>query len=156
LNILLASHGTLGARAAEKLTYDLCLKYKSSFEISLTHLYVIPEFWKNMLADDWLSNVSTHIQFENYLQNELKQEAEDNTKRIRFKLDSLKIDNQPIIKFGEPNKCLINTCLETNFDLVIIGSRRPKSMHGLSSIMNSEKLPQNIPAKLLQVPHPIH
>jgi len=42
--ILLASHGTEGARAAEKMAFSLCQK-----QTALHHLVVVPDFWKGMM-----------------------------------------------------------------------------------------------------------
>jgi hypothetical protein len=51
--ILLASHGTPGARAAEAAAFDLCAQ-----EGRVHHLVVVPDFWKGMLGDDWLNNAA--------------------------------------------------------------------------------------------------
>jgi len=155
-SILLASHGTPGAKAAENHTYNICTEYKCVSDISLTHLYVIPELWGNMLADDWLNNACTHHRFGKYLQTELKKEAEENTERVRLKFERLRVKNRHVIKYGEPKKCLIDTCLETNFDLIILGSQRPKKISGLKSSMLPKKTSRRLPAKLLQIPHPLH
>jgi len=154
LDILLASHGTSGAQAAENHAHEVCLSHPPKDRISLFHLYVIPKLWGNMLADDWLNNASTHLQFENYLQSELKKEANENIKRVRNKFDSTKVYTQYEIKYGEPKKCLIDTCSETKFDLVILGTRRPKNIPGLRSSMLCRDLSKCLSTKLLQVPYP--
>lgn len=53
--ILLASHGTPGARAAERAAFDLC-----AADGRLCHLVIVPDFWKGMLGDDWLNNAAVH------------------------------------------------------------------------------------------------
>jgi len=156
LNILLASHGTPGAQAAERQAYELCFEYRSNCEINFYHLYVIPELWGTMLADDWLNNASTQLQFENHLEAELRKEANDNTRRVQHKLCELNLNTQHIVKYGEPKKCLLNACNEIEFDLVILGSRRPKNISGLNSCMLAKSVVQELPAKLLQVPYPLH
>ncbi len=49
-NILLASHGTEGAIAAEKMALSLCEK-----GARLHHLLVVPTLWEGMTGDDWLN-----------------------------------------------------------------------------------------------------
>ena len=57
-NILLASHGTIGAQAAEQAAFNMCRK-----NTQITHLIVIPKFWKDILGDDWLNNDCTRNKF---------------------------------------------------------------------------------------------
>ena len=61
-NVLLASHGTDGAKAAEKMALQVCEK-----GARLHHLLVVPSFWKGMTGDDWLNNGSTRDNFRRYL-----------------------------------------------------------------------------------------
>ena len=67
--ILLASHGTPGARAAERVALDLCAPGGR-----LHHLVVVPDFWKGMLGDDWLNNAAVHVRFGRYVENQLERE----------------------------------------------------------------------------------
>ena len=65
-NILLASHGTEGAMAAEKMALILCNK-----GAKLHHLIVVPTLWEGITGDDWLNNGSTRDTFRRYLETEL-------------------------------------------------------------------------------------
>jgi hypothetical protein len=56
--ILLASHGTAGARAAEAAALDRC-----AGGATLHQLVVVPDLWKGMLGDDWLNNAVTQARF---------------------------------------------------------------------------------------------
>ena len=73
--ILLASHGTDGAKAAETQALDLCAR--QSPKPSIHHLLVVPDFWKGMMGDDWLNNAVTQIRFGKYVENQLANEAAD-------------------------------------------------------------------------------
>jgi hypothetical protein len=68
--VLVASHGTDGARAAETLALASCAP-----GATLHHLYVVPDLWRGMMGDDWLNNVRTRIRFGDYLEGELASEA---------------------------------------------------------------------------------
>ena len=81
-NILLASHGTIGAQAAEQKVFEMCAS-----NAHITHLLVVPEFWKDMLGDDWLNNSVTRIQFEDYLETELGQEVDQHIDRVHSRLE---------------------------------------------------------------------
>ena len=76
-HILLASHGTSGACAAEMAAFKL-----SCPDTTLHHLIVVPDFWKGMLGDDWLNNASTQIRYGQYLEGELEKEVQDNINRV--------------------------------------------------------------------------
>jgi nucleotide-binding universal stress UspA family protein len=54
---------------------------------------------------------------------------------------------------GEPDECLINTSQKDNFDLVILGSPRPKGKSGLRSRMVT-KTTRKLPIPVMIVPYP--
>lgn len=147
--LLLASHGTPGAQAAEQIAFEKCCN-----NTQVTHLYVVPDFWRNMLGDDWLNNSSTREQFKNYLEAELGQEADYHIQRVRSHLQNLGVQNTHKFLFGEPQQCLINTCNESTFDLIVMGSPRPKGLSGLRSCMASKKVTRQLKTPVIQVPHP--
>ena len=70
-NVLLASHGTDGAKAAERMAFDICEK-----GTKLHHLVVVDTLWQGMTGDDWLNNGGMRDKFRRYLENELGQEID--------------------------------------------------------------------------------
>jgi nucleotide-binding universal stress UspA family protein len=148
-NILLASHGTIGAQAAEQKVFEMCAS-----NAHITHLLVVPEFWKDMLGDDWLNNSVTRIQFEDYLETELGQEVDQHIDRVHSRLEKLGICSTHKIVFGNPDKCLVNTCGLSEFDLIVMGSPRPKGTAGLRSRMTTKFTARQLTIPLLAVPHP--
>lgn len=146
---LLASHGTIGAKAAEQKTFDIC-----DTNSQVTHLVVVPEFWKGMLGDDWLNNSSTRIQFGHYLESLLEEEVDQNISRVREQFNHLDIQYTAKVVMGNPEECLLKIFNEFVFDAVVIGSQRPKNMQGLYSRMLSNTVTHKISAKLIQVSHP--
>ena len=147
--VLLASHGTVGAQAAEKALLNLHLD-----QIEVTHLYVLPDLWKHMLGDDWLNNEITRERFGTYLESELAQEIDETIARIQKELQFFKTRLKHKVVIGNPHKELINTCNEDNYKLVITGSARPRTMPGLKSRMICKNISQYLSMKYLQVPHP--
>src|SRR5210317_489096 len=102
ISILLASHGTVGAQAAEEAVLNACRK-----NAHITHLIVIPEFWKHILGDDWLNNDCTRNKFCNYLETELENEVNFNISRVYKRFKSLGIPYTKKIIVGEPDKSLV-------------------------------------------------
>ena len=72
--ILLASHGTEGAKAAEQEVVQLASGCEGS---SVHQLVVVPDLWQGMTGDDWLNNGITRDRFTDYLENTLEQEVRE-------------------------------------------------------------------------------
>ncbi len=149
-SLILASHGTLGARAAEEVALDLCAKNGAS----LYHLFVVPDFWKGMMGDDWLNNAVTRIRFGNYVENQLAQEAAAEIDRLAISAKARNIVHTHAIKLGKPADCLAEVSDGGHFDLVVIGSPRPKGAPGYRSRMALDPLARSLTAPLMIVPHP--
>ena len=148
--LILASHATPGARAAEDEAFGMC----RDFGASLYHLLVVPDFWKGMMGDDWLNNAITQIRFGNYLENQLVQETAGEIERLseRAKKDGIAYTDD--VRLGKPAACLIDACDKGVFGLAVIGSPRPKGAEGYRSRMNLKDLARSLKSPLMIVPHP--
>ena len=148
-NILLASHGTEGAKAAEEMAFSLCEE-----GAKIHHLLVVPTLWKGMTGDDWLNNGSTRDTFRRYLESELGKEVDEHVERISSQAKSRSITYSKELVVGEPDECLLKACKKQDFELVVMGSPRPKGVKGLRSRMSTEPLKQSLPIPILIVPYP--
>lgn len=148
-HVLLASHGTEGAMAAEKMTLNVCNK-----GAMLHHLIVVPTLWEGMTGDDWLNNGTTRDTFRRYLESELGREVDEHCVRIQAAAEEHDLDYRKTIVVGEPEECLLDACKDDEYDLVIMGSPRPKGKKGIRSRMSVEPLVKLLPFPLLIVPYP--
>jgi len=148
-HVLLASHGTEGAKAAEKMALSLCNK-----GATLHHLIVVPTLWQGMTGDDWLNNGSTRDTFRRYLESELGREVDEHCERVSLAADEHGLEYNKTIVFGEPEECLLDANRNANYDLVVIGSPRPKGKKGIRSRMPVEPLAKLLSSPLLIVPYP--
>lgn len=148
--ILLASHGTAGSRAAEQAALDLCREPG----VDLFHLTVVPDFWRGMMGDDWLNNVSTRDAYCKHLESELAREIEQHRQAIEPQAALRGAHYHPRVVIGKPAECLLDLAAEINPDLIVIGSPRPPGTGGLHSRMEIEKLLKRLAASLLIVPYP--
>jgi nucleotide-binding universal stress UspA family protein len=148
-NILLASHGTTGAGAAEVAAFNISNPYTV-----LHHLIVVPDFWKGMLGDDWLNNAATQICFGKYLEGQLEQEIQDNVNRVRAMAEAQSVTYSYEFMLGKPAECLLKVANSSHFDLVVMGSPRPKHQSGLKSRMQCETLLRGLSIPLLIIPFP--
>ena len=78
----------------------------------INHLLVIPEFWKDMLGDDWLNNSSTRKRFEQYLEMELSHEMNGHVRRIQDRLAKTSVGATHEVVMGKPEPVL-DGCLRT-------------------------------------------
>ena len=148
-NILLASHGTKGALAAEQAALELCKKGDH-----LHHLYVVPSLWEGMTGDDWLNNGVTRNRFRDYVESELSKEVDETINRLKQKAEEQEVDYLPEVVVGEPDDCLLSKTNEKSFNAVVMGSPRPKGEPGLRSRMITKKMQTSLSENLVQVPFP--
>ena len=147
--LILASHGTSGARIAEQMAIEFCLQNNAS----LHQLLVVPDFWKGMMGDDWLNNAITQSRFGDYVESELAREAASELDRMADKCKQAGIDYSNDVRLGKPAQCLITACEQGNYDLALIGSPRPKGVAGLRSRMDPELLARSLTIPLLTAPY---
>lgn len=148
-NILLASHGSIGAQAAEKIALSLCQS-----DTVLHHLIVVPDLWGGMMGDDWLNNASTRDTYGKYLEAQLGREIEQHRARLEQEIMARGIRFQTRVVLGKPEQCLIEYAAESKADLIVIGSPRPPGISGLRSRMRLEKLARALTVPLLIAPYP--
>ena len=148
-NILIASHGTLGAQAAERAAFELCRA-----QGRLLHLIVVPDLWRGMMGDDWLNNASTRDVYGKYVENQLQREIQSHIDRMRSHVSARDIAYEFRVVLGKPTECLLAFSREAAPDLVVIGAQRPKGISGLRSRMHPERLAGALTMPLLVVPYP--
>ena len=148
-HILLASHGTPGARAAERAAFALC-----GPKTTLHHLIVVPDFWKGMMGDDWLNNASTRDTYGRYVEAELEGEVRRHIASLGRQAAKRRIRYRPEVAFGKPEQCLLDCLKRRRMDFVVLGAPRPRGHAGLRSRMLTEKLLRALPARLLVIPYP--
>ena len=148
-HVLLASHGTDGAKAAEQVAFELCKE-----GVHLHHLFVVPTFWQGTTGDDWLQNGSVRNDFRRYLEGELGREVDENFVRVGEAAiaKGLNYTNEMVV--GEPDEVILASSEQEKFDLIIMGSIRPKKMSGLRSRMLKDKMMRQLKTPLLVVPFP--
>mgnify|MGYP001102895156 CR=1 FL=1 len=148
-NVLLASHGTEGAQAAERMAFEMCDK-----GTKLHHLVVVDTLWQGMTGDDWLNNGGIRDKFRRYLENELGQEIDAHCEKVSVEANAHELEYSKEIRVGEPDECLLEASREGGYDLIIMGSPRPKGKSGLRSKMQTKRLTKSLSVPLLMVPFP--
>lgn len=148
-SILLASHGTEGARAAERLALSHCTR-----GTRLHHLIVVPDFWKGMMGDDWLNSVITREKFKDYVESMLEEEVRALVRRLEREARRRGVRYDFEMAFGKPAECLLARLKRGGVDLVVLGAPRPKRRTGLRSRMLTDDVLRAVRVPLLIAPHP--
>lgn len=149
-HVLLASHGTEGAQAAERMAIQ---EYCAAGAM-LHHLFVVPSFWRDMTGDDWLNNGSTRDVYRRYLESELGKEADQCIERVKSLALANGLEYQSELMLGEPRECLLNAVEQQAFDLIVVGSSRPRHIPGLRSRMLTSSLSRLLQDKMIVAPYP--
>lgn len=147
-HILVASHGTPGAQAAEHAALALCRAGGR-----LSHLVVVPDLWRGMMGDDWLNNASTREAYGQYVEGELQREIDISVGRLRAQAAAAGIDYDFKVMIGKPTECLLAFAREIAPALVVIGVPRAKGIGGLRSRLHPERLVGALSAPLLIIPN---
>ena len=147
--VLVASHGTPGARAAERAALEL-----ASPAATLFHLVVVPDLWKGMLGDDWLNNASTRAAYGRHVESQLAREIEEHRIALEREVRATGRRYEMKAVLGKPDQALIEHAAAIRPDLVVIGSPRPQGAPGLRSRMRVDRLTGALDTPLLVIPHP--
>lgn len=148
-NILLASHGTRGAVAAEDYLSNI-----AAAGAVVDHLVVVPDFWEGMMGDDWLNNASTQQVYGSYVENQLEEEVRQHARQLQKKITDQGMSYNVILEVGKPAECVIKQAGTKEYDIVVIGSVRPKDEQGYRSRMQLDPLSKELDSPLLIVPFP--
>ena len=149
-SVLLASHGTEGAMAAEQTAIEMCFER----DAVLHHLVVVPTLWQDMTGDDWLNNGSTRDTFRRYLESTLGKEIDEHIARVKKLADDNDLKYTIEIVVGEPDECLLKATKEKDYEMVVVGSPRPKGVSGLRSQMITNPVKRSLQTPILMVPYP--
>ena len=148
-HILIASHGTPGAQAAERAALAWCRAGGR-----LSHLVVVPDLWRGMMGDDWLNNASTRDTYGKYVESELQREIDGHVGRLRSQAVAAGIAYEFKVMLGKPTECLLEFSREVVPALVVVGAPRARGLPGLRSRMHPERLVVAMSAPLLIIPYP--
>ncbi|MBF0263155.1 MAG: universal stress protein [Magnetococcales bacterium] len=148
VELLLAHHGTPGARCAE----DLALRMAVLLQARVAHLLVVPAFWEGMMGDDWLNNAATRDAFGSYLENLLSREAQEVVNGVRERCSALNLGYRALLRQGEVTEILLRVAEEIRPAMVVIGPRRPGGVPGFRDRVRIEGLARRVKVPVLIAP----
>lgn len=143
--LLLAHHGTGGARCAEQLACAVA----TPGETRIVHLLVVPDFWGGMQGDDWLNNAWTRDAFARHVERQLAGDAMAEVGALAARCAEHGLACEALVRYGDPADCLIEAAREAGAEMVVIGPPRPRGELGYRSRMDLEKLVRGLSVPLL-------
>lgn len=155
-NILLCTHGSDGAKKAEKFVFEKLLP--DNIDVTLTLLTIIDKDWGVMTGDDWLNTSGTRNRFFDYVDEQLGREIEEDWQRIRNTY-SVPEHVKCIRVTGDIEETIAETAQKLGCDLIIIGGfyKKPfrltsmKMTPGLAARIANEKLHPLLSCPLLTI-----
>jgi nucleotide-binding universal stress UspA family protein len=145
-NILVASHGTPGARQAESMAASLARECGAA----LTVLSIVNIDWNVMTGDDWLNSSATRNHFANYVEGEIQREVSAVWERIQEEHPDL--SPHFVRKVGELEDALVDAAAEAGADLIVVGARQKTRTPGFKARLKGKKLHPRLDCPLLVAP----
>jgi nucleotide-binding universal stress UspA family protein len=145
-HILLATHGTPGARKAEALA----LEWARSYGARVTVLSIINEAWGDMTCDDWLNTSATRNTFGSYVAGEIAKEIEHVWTRIKGEFEGVEIDF--LSKGGKLDDVLAEAARKVGPDVAVMGAWQKTQAPGFRDRFENKRLHPQMPCPLVVAP----
>ena len=143
-HILLCTHGTRGARLAERWVFErLCPALPQTRTTVLT---IVNQDWSVMTGDDWLNSSATRNAFRSHVDRQLAEEIEAHWQRIR-QTHRLAAACDFKRLFGPVEETFVHAAAALGCDLIVIGPYQKKQDKGFKARIQNKVL-----HPLLQVP----
>ncbi len=145
-HILLATHGTPGARKAE----TLARQWADTYDAKVTVLSIINEAWGDMTCDDWLNTSTTRNNFASYVSGEIASEIQAVWDRVREDFDG--VDIEFISKGGKLDNVLAEAAEKVGADVVIMGAWQKVQAPGFRDRFENKRLHPQMPCPMVVAP----
>lgn len=143
-HILLCTHGTPGAKLAERWVFE---KLQPGFpRAQITVLTIVNQDWSLMVGDDWLNSSATRNAFRTHVDDQLALEIEEDWQRIRRRYPQAADCSFKRI-FGPVEETFVEAAQALGCDLMVIGPYQKKQGRGFKARVRTKVL-----HPLLQVP----
>ncbi len=145
-HILLATHGTPGARKAEVLARQ----WAEMYDAKVTVLSIINEAWGDMTCDDWLNTSTTRNNFASYVSSEIANEIQAVWDRLRE--DFAGVDIEFLSKSGKLDNALAEAAEKIDADVAIMGAWQKVQAPGFRDRFENKRLHPQMPCPLVVAP----
>jgi nucleotide-binding universal stress UspA family protein len=141
--ILVATHGTEGAKNAESYAINLARE----FGAELHGLYVIHKGWSSLVGIEWLHPSSTRMEFYKYAEAEFIRRAEEVLDALREHSTGIEITTS--IRVSEPAEAIAEEARDRGGDLIVIGNGSNRRSEEYKAKVSLKKLVKLAPCPVL-------
>lgn len=155
-HILLCTHGSDGARSAERYVFE---KMAKDPDLTVSVLTVLDEDWRGMTGDDWLNSSKTHATFLDHVEDQVSSEIKEEWERIKsgYPLSEKATFHQ---KTGAISQTITDMARELGCDAIVIGAYQKKKgflsgksgSKGLKDTLQNKHLHPLLPCPLIIIP----
>ncbi len=141
--ILIATHGTQGAKKAE--AYAIGLARELGAEIH--GLYVIHKDWGSLVGIEWLHSSEKRMEFYRYAESEFYLRAEEVLKAFGEHAKGIEVTTA--IRVGEPAEVIAEEAKDIEADLIVIGGESKERSEEYKAKVPMKKLIKIAPCPIL-------
>lgn len=152
-HILLCTHGTPGARHAERHVFEALLPAHPGTKVTV--LTVVNQDWSLMTGDDWLNASATRNAFRHHVDHQLASEIETDWQRIRETFPAARECTFKRV-FGPVEETFAEAAEAFDCDLIVIGPYQKKQGAGFKSRVDNKRLHPILAVPLMIAPEARH
>lgn len=141
--ILVATHGTEGAKKAELYAVELA----RAFGAELHGLYVIHKDWGSLVGIEWLHSSERRMEFYRYAESQFNIRAEEVLKAFAARAEGLEVATA--IKVGDPAEVIAEEAKDRQIDLIVIGGNSDVRSEEYKARISLKKLMKLAPCPVL-------
>lgn len=145
--ILIATHGTEGAKKAESYAIELA----EALGADLHGLYVIHKGWGSMVGIEWLHSSEKRMEFYRYAESELYRMADAALTGFVQRAEAHGLNVKSSVRVGDPGDVIAEEAGALGTDLVIIGSNNSVRSEEYKARISLKRLMKLTPCPVLVV-----
>ena len=143
--ILIATHGTKGARKAELYAIRLA----RAFDAELLGLYVIHKGWSSLVGIEWLHASHVRMEFYRYAESQFHQRANQVLDELRSRTEGIKIVTS--VRVGEPTDVIAEEAEKNQAEIIVVGTDSSERSEEYRARISIKKLIKKAPCPVLVV-----
>ena len=145
--ILVATHGTEGAKKAESYAIELARELGAD----LHGLYVIHKGWGSLVGIEWLHSSEKRMDFYRYAESELYRMADAALTGFVQRAETRGLNVKSSVRVGDPGDVIAEEAGTLGADIVIIGSSSNRRSEEYRAKISLIKLLKSAPCSVLRV-----
>jgi nucleotide-binding universal stress UspA family protein len=141
--ILVATHGTTGAKEAEICAIGLA----KALGAELHGLYVIHKDWGSLVGIEWLHASHVRMEFYRYAESQLASRAEEVLNAFAERADGTEVTTA--VKVGDPAEVIAEEAGDSDADFIVIGGKSDVRSEEYNARISLKKLTKLAPCPVL-------